>query len=932
MSTVKEICEGVSRSLLDSPLTDIHLSDIASHITEWQELAPYLDLSEVEEKDVVDMYPNRPKLQRREALRKWKESNGNKATYRRLICILCSQGRVSTAQKLKELLVQSRGTSQGDMQAQLVENFRQYLCDCYTNHSHPSCFQWPFSTYHNFVELDLFDVPIQSSHSVDNKPLQPLSIAHIFDAGNRTTERKVIFVEGIAGVGKSTLCWYIRKEWAAGSMFQDFKLLIYIPLSNNHLFSATNLADLVPHTSEEMREAVARAIADARGKGICFLLDACDEAKQFSRSSFLFQFITGKDGRSMLPFATLLLTSRPGISSDLMKCAAGHILVKGFKSLDEYVKRVFSDDSMKRAQLFEALELKPELHSLCHLPLHAVILVHIFDFLKEKLPTTRTGLFHPLVCNFLIRHIQTCTEHKLDRICDLSSDLPADIYQALCKVSKLAYQSLVSGEVVITQSILRQAKVEPVLHDTFGFLQSYQHVTMFGPTDLYRFSHLSLQEFLAALHITQLNEPDQFSAFEVVYKQNPVSPILTFYAGLTKLVSERACTFLLQVLKQQLDLSNVVQVLQQTFDPACDIRRQLLALMNCLYETKKTSLISRITLTPRQLLQDKIILSSASCSKKNLTHVELPLTFMVLYPTDCLSIAYFVRLACAQMQDSEVLLLNLSYSPIKTPEIRALSLELCKPAQKPNVYLNISDIRLTNEALYSIKTFFNSNSAIGGLIITGCMIDDMQLALKYITEGVVSYRLCHYLSITDLNVSSPVLHHLILLLVSGRCLTTVDLAGSANVFKNPKAMPLFCAALRHTKLRRLLLDGCGIDDQALTYLAAVLTGGCLLGALDIGWNPYTAEGLTEFLRILRWRCIYSGLTVLSTNTVLNDEHRSLVEEFSAGRKLFLPFMDDLVIGCKDIMCSRDEQRSKKIFLMAMPEFAVRTPHHKHNIK
>lgn len=381
------------------------------------------------------------------------------------------------------------------------------------------------------------------------------------------------------------------------------------------------------------------------------------------------------------------------------------------------------------------------------------------------------------------------------------------------------------------------------------------------------------------------------------------------------------------MLKQQLDLTSVVQVLQQMFDPACDIRRQLLALMNCLYETKKRSLISHITLPPRQMLQDKIILSSASSKKSCLSHIELPLTFMVLYPTDCLLIAYFVRLACAQLQGLEVLHLNLSYSLIKAPEIRALSLELRKRAQKQNIFLNISGIRLTIEALHSIKTIFNSKSAIGGLIISRCMTDDIQLALKYIIEGVVSYHLCHYISITDLDVSSPVLHYLVLLLVSGRCLTMVDLAGSANVFRNQKAMPLFCAELRHTKIRRLLLDGCGIDDQALTYLAAALTGRCLLGALDIGWNPYIAEGLTEFLRILNWRCVWSGLTVLSTNAVLNDEHRSLVEEFNTYRKCFFPFLDDLVIGCKDTMRSRDEQRSKKFFLMSMPEFVVRTPHH-----
>ena len=168
-------------------------------------------------------------------------------------------------------------------------------------------------------------------------------------------------------------------------MFQDVRLIIHISLSDIGIHSARKLADLIPHPSKEVRGSIAKAITDARGKGVCFLLDACDEAKQLSRSSFFFQFIAGTDRRSMLPFATLLLTSRPGIPSDLMKCATGRILIKGFKSLDDYIKRIFSDDSKKRAQLFESLEMKPELYSLCHLPLHAVILVHIFDFLEPRL-------------------------------------------------------------------------------------------------------------------------------------------------------------------------------------------------------------------------------------------------------------------------------------------------------------------------------------------------------------------------------------------------------------------------------------------------------------------------------------------------------------------------------------------------------------------
>ena len=924
MSTAKEICEGVSRSLLDSPVSDIHLSDIASRITEWQELAPYLDLSEVEEKDIVDSYPSRPKLQRREALRKWKESNGDKATYRRLICVLCSQGRIGTAQTLKELLMRAKDPDKGEEQA-LVENFCKYLCDCYSNHDHPSCLQWPFSTNQEFVELDLFDAPL--NHIVDDKSLKPLSVACIFDAGDRTTKRKVVFVEGVAGAGKSTLCWYIRKEWATGRKFEAFRLLIHISLSDTGIHFAKKLADLIPHPSEEMREGVAKAIADARGKGTCFLLDACDEAKQFSRSTFLYQFIAGTGSRSMLPFATLLLTSRPGIPPDLLKRATGHIVVKGFKSLDEYIERVFSEHSMKRAQLFEALQMKPELYSLCQLPLHAVILVHIFDFLKSELPTTRTGLFHPLVCNFLIRHIQTRTEHQLSSVCDLSSDLPSDVYQALCKVSRLAFQSLINGDIVITQGMLtRLTKVKPALHDSFGFLQSYQRVTMFGPTNLYKFSHLSLQEFLAAFHIAQLNEVDQFSAFQCVYNQNPVSPILTFYAGLTKLASENACKLLFHVLTKRLDLNSTVVELQKTIHPVHDIRRQLLALVNCLYETQKRDLISHAVLTPKNL-EDRVVLSSAFYAKicSDNTNIEFPFMYMVLYPTDCLSIGYFVRLISKQVQKSNTIYLNMESSFVGPLEIKALCQELHKPSQARRLYLNISDMFLTNEAIDAINTVLRSDAGLDGLIITGCLIYDMQLALKYIIEAQSHCHACPYVSITELNVQLPVSHHLVLLLRCD-CLSTLDLSGSKMLFKSREVMLLFCKALSYSSIRRLLLDSCGINDWGLRALATAISGGrCFMIALDIGWNPYTAHGLKSFLKILLRRFMFTCIQVLSTSLV-HSKHRKLVQDLNIIRRHFGVY-HELIIECKDELCSREKDRNCKTFLLSQPQLIARRTHH-----
>ena len=312
----------MSRCILDSPVNDIHLSDIASHITEWRELAPYLDLSEVEEKDIVDTYSDRPKLQQREALRKWKESNGHKATYRKLICIFCSQNRVNTAQTLKIILTGENDKE--NRQSNLWLNMAKYLHDCYSALPHPSHLQWPFADNSNFVDLSLFDAPISAKGNlvpVEVGSLKQLTLKSIFSVGDQNAARKVVLVEGIAGSGKSTLCWYACREWAAGRLFKEFKLLIYVSLSDNEISCAMELADLIPHPNMEMRYAVAKAIAEECGKGTCFILDSCDEAPRLSRDSFLFCFIAGTGGKSFLSCTSIILTSRPGISRELLECA-----------------------------------------------------------------------------------------------------------------------------------------------------------------------------------------------------------------------------------------------------------------------------------------------------------------------------------------------------------------------------------------------------------------------------------------------------------------------------------------------------------------------------------------------------------------------------------------------------------------------------------
>lgn len=573
--TVEEICKDVPQSLLDSPVSDIHILDIASRIIkDWQEIAPDLDICETEEKDILDTNPKRPKYQRQEALRLWKEKNGPKATYLKLIRVLHLQGLVNTAYKVKELALKSETIYASTCTPYVLNVFKNYLLDCYSELPHPASSQWPFSLSTTYTELDLYDMPVHPKENTKFENANTVPLKSILSTPKLKGKRKIILLEGVAGVGKTTLSWYACKEWAAGSIFEDVNLLIFVSLSDPDVHSAKKLADIIPDEREDIRTSDAAAIVESRGEGVCFWLEGCDEAPStiWDSKSFLSNFITGNRVRVFIPSASIILTSRPTIPLLLSKCLTRKIVIKGFKSLDAYFDSVFQ----KENKLLEVLEMKPELRSLCHLPLNAAILVQIHDILKDELPSTHTGLFDPLLRNFLLlRHMSTRTRYELESIDDYSIDLPSDIYSSLTRGAKLAYELLLLQNKVINKKTLRSFGITDA-DKMLGLLRGQMSITLNGPTHFFEFLHLSLQEFLPAFHIHSEFEMEelyigQIEAVRRVYEQNPVSLVLTFYAGLTQLKNISVFKMLNEILQQRPNLTKTGKALSTDFKLLKDI-------------------------------------------------------------------------------------------------------------------------------------------------------------------------------------------------------------------------------------------------------------------------------------------------------------------------------------------------------------------------
>ena len=928
MPTAKQICDSIrDRSLLDFTVEDIHLDHLAKEMTEWREIAPKLDITPAEEEEIAEKHRGHLRLQKREALRKWKEKQGAAASYRRLITIFCAEGKVDLAESIKRILTTERSppSDQTASPTDVIDDFRGYLInDCYIDlpDQPPSSLPWP-NSFDNlgYVELDLFDVPVSDGPG-NVKRHKHIELSSLFTVGNTKAKRKVILIEGVAGAGKTTLSWYACKEWVAGKLFKDIKLLIHVSLSDPVIHSAAKLADIIPHHSERVRATVADAIINTRGQEVCFWLDACDEAPPSLWESFLYQFVAGSGSgrRATLSNVNIILTSRPQITVKLTTILTGKVIVKGFQSLQQFVTACLPDNG---DQLLEALDLKPELYSLCHLPLNAAILVYLYDTFKDDLPTTRTGLFRPLISNFVVRHMLTRTSYTHADVTDFPANLPDDICSSFAKVTKLAYTSIIQRKTIMGRNTLTECGISSVI-DAFGFIVVRLRFTICGPTDQFSFIHSSLQEFLAAFYISEMCENQQIRAIHSVLDQNPNSPVLAFFAGLNRLVVKEIRQMYLKVLINPCGITDIVKDLQlaegySKVNPADDPRRRLLSLMNSLYETQNPALFSLVTLNDSDVLD--MVLVRPACKE-----IFMTFSFIYLYPTDCLSLGYFLRhVYVKEKSNINWVNLDLSCALIGDREIRALAQELGKPARSCILYLNICGVPISSNSLHCLKALFHSESCLLRLEFDSRFISDMYLAMKYIIEGL-SRSHCRQLMMGC--CSSKIIHYLILLLYQP--VHVLDLSYSHNLFTPPRAMQMFCEVMKYSQLKQLMLNACGINDGSLKLLASTICHeeSCILERLEIGFNPYTDYGLTHFLRLMvESPFVPIHLIIMSVNS-LNDEHLKHIHEINSFRKC--QNRPKLAVRCVFEQYLQNKQYQDRRIgynLLKRPDLAFQPPHH-----
>ena len=272
---------------------------------------------------------------------------------------------------------------------------------------------------------------------------------------------RVILIEGVPGGGKSTLALHVCHKWARGGVLHSldiFNLVVLVYLRDQAIQNATTLADILPVRNLEMSKIFASQIQDCDGQNILFIFDGWDEFPSHLQNNSLVSTIIRQPHKLSLHQSTILITSRPVSSGNLLKIADRRVEILGFTQhqIREYIEKAMDRNSTHTQKLVQHLEEHPVIEGYCYVPLHVAILVHIFLTMKGALPTTLHELFCNLVLCCIARELETHESETDTSEVFLLDDLPDELKSKLNNLSLLAYKGVMQDKVVFYRQDLKK--------------------------------------------------------------------------------------------------------------------------------------------------------------------------------------------------------------------------------------------------------------------------------------------------------------------------------------------------------------------------------------------------------------------------------------------------------------------------------------------
>ena len=374
------------------------------------------------------------------------------------------------------------------------------------------------------------------------------------DIPDMVKKLKLVLIMGAPGVGKSTLAKKLCQDISnkMGDYGYDLVLLVelrdLIAFKNlDELFELHHLLQLFCSTVDEAANLAQEVLANG-GKGLLLILDGYDELLQQLRASPFFLNLLTHSPRSPLPECDVVLTSRSIATSQIYRhfessgaaCNFVNVEVLGFTTaqINSYAKLYFEEEGKPElAKSFsKRISMLPQIKSLCSIPIVLSIICRVY-LKDEQLPSTLSSVYERFVIDKLLINSVVGRSGSVQSLLDLPQEhtfYPLCEFAFLCVKEQKVVFSLDDNEtlgVSISKAYTDRAQgcglltARPISEIGFAVVA----------VDSFYYIHLTVQEFLCAIHIARLGVVAQKEIWAKHLGQPHMAQVWKFFCGLTKL-------------------------------------------------------------------------------------------------------------------------------------------------------------------------------------------------------------------------------------------------------------------------------------------------------------------------------------------------------------------------------------------------------------
>uniref|UniRef100_A0A3B4WML9 B30.2/SPRY domain-containing protein n=1 Tax=Seriola lalandi dorsalis TaxID=1841481 RepID=A0A3B4WML9_SERLL len=327
---------------------------------------------------------------------------------------------------------------------------------------------------------------------------------------------RTVMTKGVAGIGKTVLTQKFTLDWAEDKANQDIQFTFPFTFRELNVLKEKkfSLVELVHHFFTETKEA---GICSFDQFQVVFIFDGLDECRlpldfpnteiltDVTESTSVDVLLTNLIRGKLLPSARLWITTRPAAANQIPpECVDMVTEVRGFTDpqKEEYFRKKFTDKE-QASRIISHIKTSRSLHIMCHIPVFCWITATVLkDVLKTReggeLPKTLTEMYiHFLVVQSKLKNIKYHGRSERDPHWSPESRTMIE------SLGKLAFEQLQKGNLIFYESDLTDCGIDIRAASVYSgvFTEAFKEVRGLYQDKVFCFVHLSVQEFLAALHV-----------------------------------------------------------------------------------------------------------------------------------------------------------------------------------------------------------------------------------------------------------------------------------------------------------------------------------------------------------------------------------------------------------------------------------------------